>query len=190
MPSKDRADRSDNPANKKKYLLWVEDEIKAGLKFRKKYAYEMEWERLWRMFRSDWPELTGSHGEYDALLPMNYMWSLANVISASVFFRSPHIHVAPRIVPYTDREQMLRGTPPGALNNVEAGSSFEAEAVNEYRRRKAWVVESLDNWLAQEMQTKDTFSDLTYDPFLYGPGAVAVGFAPESLDQKLNYNNQ
>jgi len=61
--------------------------------------------------------------------------------------------------------------------------------INDFRSRKAIIMESIVNWLGGEIGMKETCVDLTLDPWLVGPGIVQVGFAPEDSSEALTQPN-
>lgn len=69
-------------------VAWWMDQIRAGEKFRAKYAYEDKWERWRQYYRNEWA---------DGVLPKNLFFPMLRSVVPRVYFRNPTVSIRPKI---------------------------------------------------------------------------------------------
>ncbi len=65
---------------------WWEDQLAAGREYRKKYAYEAEWDKWRSYYRGNW------RGD---VMPLNLFFTLVRTIVPRIYFRNPAISIGP-----------------------------------------------------------------------------------------------
>lgn len=65
---------------------WWEDQIKAGEEFRKKFAYEGEWDKWRSYYRGNW------RGD---VMPVNLFYTYMRTIVPRIYFRDPTVSISP-----------------------------------------------------------------------------------------------
>lgn len=67
---------------------WWSDQIRAGVKFRERYAYEQSWPRWRKYYRGEWTS---------GVLPKNVFFPMLRSVVPRVYFRNPQVSIRPAI---------------------------------------------------------------------------------------------
>lgn len=67
-------------------VKWWMEQIDLGEKFRKKVAYEDQWDTWYKYYRGDWRE---------GVLPVNLFFTMVRSIVPRIYFRNPSVSVSP-----------------------------------------------------------------------------------------------
>ncbi|MAH44391.1 hypothetical protein CMI37_01085 [Candidatus Pacearchaeota archaeon] len=107
--------------------------------------------KSWKTYREYYRNNFKPLTEGQPYLPYNITFALARTVIPNIYFRNPYIMVSPRMG--------IRGDP---------GADIHAK-----------VVESVVNWLVQEMSLKKTLKTMVLDTFLCGRGVAKIGYDSE-----------